>query len=289
MNWRDIPSLSALRAFEAVAREGSITKAANALNVTHAAIAQHIRTLESELKTKLTHREGRGISLTTDGIQLSAALSDGFGTIHAGIRSLTDTDPEKPVNLTTTPSFAENWLMPRLGKFWRDHPEITLSITPSTSIVDLDREPFDLAIRYGGGTWPGLNASFLVAADYILVAAPSLIRKRDPKGIDDLQDQLWLFNTFHKEPRRWAENNGLDMRCCQIKEFESLGMVLSALRAGVGVSVVSKALVARDIEAGQLCEIVKVPADGMGYHIVTSKAGLTESTKTLKRWLQKTV
>jgi len=289
MIWRDIPSLAALRAFEAVAREGSITKAAESLNVTHAAIAQHIRTLENELQHQLTQRVGRGIVLTPEGHELAKALSEGFSQIHSGIMSLKSATRDRPLTISTTPSFAENWLIPRLGQFWRDHPEITVSISPSLQLVDLNHDGIDLAIRYGAGGWKAVESTFLVPADYILVAAPSLISDRTPRGIKDLQDLPWFFNSYHHEAKKWAIENGLDLRCCQVNELETLSMVLSAVRSGVGLSVLSQALIGDDLQTGRLRKIIDLPSDGMGYHMVTRKGVLSNKLKTFKKWLLSSV
>ena len=108
MNWKDIPSLAALRAFEALARHGTLAAAAGSLNVTHAAIAQPVRTLETHLAVTLTKRTGRGLTLTPEGKDLAAALSEGFGVIHAGVQAIKTSNEDKPLSITTTPSFAEN-------------------------------------------------------------------------------------------------------------------------------------------------------------------------------------
>ena len=286
MDWRDIPSLAALRAFEAAARTGSLTKAASELNVTHAAIAQHVRTVEDTVGAPLLTRAGRGMALTDKGAQLAAPLSDSIAQIIAAVRQVSNEAQNAPLAVTVTPSFAENWLMPRLGAFWAMHPEITLSVTPSNAIVDLRRDGYDMAIRYGMGKWPGLDASFLVSGDFIVVAAPSLLGDRKACTVADLQDFPWLFETVHQVHRRWAEENGLDLRCCQINEFATLSMVMSALRAGVGVSVVSRALVADDLAKGTLIAVQEVPRAGLGYYIVTRPGVHSAKLKTFTKWLK---
>lgn len=285
MNWQNIPSLAALRAFEALASHGTMTAAARSLNVTHAAIAQHVRSLEAQFGLPLVQKAGRGLVLTSEGAELAATLGEGFGLIQTGVRKLTEAQETRPLSITATPSFAENWLMPRLGQFWTAHPDIMLSITPSIAVADMRREPFDLAIRYGAGDWPDVASTFLVAADYIVVAAPSLLNGRLANSIADLQDLPWLFETVHQEPQRWAIENGLDLACCQIKNFQTLNMSLAALRAGVGVSVVSRALIQNDITNGALVQITAMPSDGMGYHIVTQQGQLSNRVRLFKKWL----
>lgn len=285
MNWRDIPSLAALRAFEVAARTGSYSAAAQELNVTHAAIAQHVRTVEAHLDKALMFRDGRGMAPTETGVALAATLSSGFQQIIEGVKDATDDIESRPLAISVTPSFAENWLMPRLTRFWAEHQGFALSVIPSTDLVDLRRDGFDLAIRYGNGAWPGLEATHLIAADFTVVAAPSLLKGRQVTGLGDLYDLPWLFETVHREPRKWIEDSGLDIACCQANEVPTLSMVLSAVRAGGGISVVASPLVKDDIATGRLVAVLQQPCTGLGYHIVHTPGILSARVKTLKSWL----
>lgn len=285
MDWRDIPSLAALRAFEAAARAGSFSLAARELNVTHAAIAQHVRAVEAHLQTPLLVRSGRGMALTEAGERLSAALADGFGAITAGVRAVAADAATRPVQVTLTPGFAENWLMPRLAGFWSAYPEITVSLTPGMAVVDLRREGFDLGIRYGRGDWPGLETLPLVQADFVVVAAPALLQGlRDP-GLAELATLPWLFETMHREPRRWLTDLGLDLSASQVKQVATLSMLLSAIRAGGGVSVVSAALIEDDIAQGRLTALMRERQEGLGYYIVHPPGALTQQGAIFKTWL----
>jgi len=285
MNWRDLPSLAALRAFEAAARTGSLTKAAAELNVTHAAIAQHVRTVEDVVGAPLLSRQGRGMALTDKGAQLAGPLTDGFTQIGTAVRSVAASAEDAALSVTVTPSFAENWLMPRLGGFWAQHPDIALSITPSMGLSDLRRDGFDAGIRYGRGDWAGVTSTFLASADYTVVAAPSLIGDRTANSLQDLADLPWLFETTHRETRLWALNNGLDTACCQDKELATLSMVLSATRGGAGISIQSRALIEHDLAQGTLCEILSAPQAGLGYYIVTRPGVQSPKLKTFLKWL----
>ena len=280
-----IPSLASLRAFEVAARVGGFSKAAAELNVTHAAVAQHVRSLEKDLGTRLMTRDGKGMALTEDGRILATELSSGFGQIAAGVRQLRQAKSTAPFALTTTPSFAENWLMPRLGKFWATHPGLLFSITPTMDMVDLNRDPFDMAIRYGSGDWPNVISTLLVQADYVVAATPELLRNRSYTSLADLSDLPWLFNSQRTEELQWALNNGLDPACCKIREIESYTMILSGLRAGAGISVVKRVLVQDDINAGHLVVIQEDHSFGTGYYIVERPTGLSKDAKTFKRWL----
>lgn len=285
MDWRDIPSLAALRAFEAAARAGSFSAAAQELNVTHAAIAQHVRAVEAHLGLSLLVREGRGMALTDSGAQLAAALAEGFGQIVTGVRAIRDTAEARPLAISVTPTFAENWLMPRFSDFWIKHPGFDLAITPSMAVVDLRRDGYDMAIRYGDGDWPGVEAVHLISADYTVVAAPELLVGREVTRFADLYDLPWFFETIHREPRRWAEASGLDPTCFQIRELATLTMLLSLVRAGAGVTVVSSALVRDDLAAGRLVAVMQETQDRTGYYIVHPPGVLPDRVKILKKWL----
>lgn len=286
MDWRDIPSLAALRAFEAAARAGSFSAAARELNVTHAAIAQHVRALEARLGTSLLVRAGRGVMMTDAGRILADALAEGFAHIAGGVRAVTEDVAGRPLAITVTPSFAERWLMPRLAGFWAAHPEIQVSVSPSAAMVDLRREGFELGIRYGRGGWPGLESEQLIETDYTVVAAPSLLNGWMPDGLDDLRDLPWLFELFHLEARRWVAAHGLDLQACMVKEVATFGMLLPALRAGAGVAVVPSALITDDIASGQLIAVWRERHPGLGYHIIYPPGVLSARARLFRKWLR---
>ena len=125
MIWSGLPSLSSLRAFAAVAETGSYSKAGAQLNVTHAAVSQQVKSLETRLGVGLVVRAGRGITLTAEGANLARDLDTGFAAIRRGIETLTGADAARPVQITMSPAFAVEWLMPRIPEFQRLHPEIT--------------------------------------------------------------------------------------------------------------------------------------------------------------------
>ncbi len=285
MDWRDVPSLAALRAFEAAARNASLSAAARELNVTHAAVAQHVRTVEAHLGVSLLVREGRQMALTDQGRALAMSLADGFGQIIAGVRAVTKDDEARPLVISVTPSFAENWLMPRLAQFWTAHPEISLSITPDTRLVDLQRDRFDMAIRYGDGNWPGLEVQHLTPAGLAVVATPALLEGCEKPTLDDVAKLPWLFEVIDGEYRKWTTEQGLDLSQCQINEVATLGMLLSAVRAGAGVSAVPSALVRDDIASGRLLAIAEADESGLDYYLVHRRGVVPDRLKTFKKWL----
>ena len=263
MDWRGIPSLAALRAFEAAARTGSIAEAATALNVTHAAISQHVRALEREFGAALLIRGPRGVAPTAAGQVLARALAEGFGRIAKGTAELRGLLAGRPLTVAVTPTFAENWLMPRLGRFWAAHPEVEIALRPSGVLADLARGEADIAIRYGDGDWPGLEVEPLMPADFVVVAAPALAATRP-----DLRTAPWYFEPYSEELRRWAIGHGLMDEATRIHLNPSNSLTLAAVRAGLGLSAQTRVNVDADLRAGRMAELGAFAEEGRGYFLV---------------------
>lgn len=286
MDWRHIPSLPALRAFEAAARLGSYSAAARALNVTHAAIAQHVRGLEDHFGRPLMERQGQKMSPTPDGRHLARALSDGFGTIARASEDLMRLEENRPLRIASTASFAENWLMPRIGGFWAAHPGIGLEIVPAPQLVDLRRDGFDLALRYGHGHWEGVAAEPLVSAEHCIVAAPALFADGLPTSMADLRDARWILVGMRQEDSLWLTDNGLRHEDLKITYFDTGALVLQTVRAGHGISVQPWPIVARDIEMGFLIALFQEDQSELAYHIVTRPDHVSVRARTFIRWLK---
>jgi len=287
MDWSDIPSLASLRAFEALARHGSLSAAARELNVTHAAISQHLRGLEAALGEALARRDGQGMALTEAGQELAAALGEGFARIAEGVARLRDRNRERPVVVALTPSFAEAWLMPRIGAFWAAHPEVEVRLVPGTALVDLRRDGIDLAVRFGGGQWPGLQAEPLTASRFALIAAPGFTKARSLADLGRLTAHDWFFSTASNEQRIWGRAIGVDFERLGAREMANNGMVVSAVRAGLGLSIQAKALVEPDLQSGQLVALHEGDAEGLGYYLVTRPDPLSPGARLFCRWLRR--
>lgn len=286
MDWNRLPSLSALRAFEAAARLSSFSKAAAELNVTHAAIAQHVRALEAEFATSLITRQGRGVVATDEGRDLATALQTGFLTIAEGVETLRSTRAQRPLNISTTPSFATNWLMPRIGDFWALHPDIALNINPSADLVDLRADGFDLGIRFGRGGWPGVTSELLTDGNFWVVANPSLIADRDATCVAELTDLTWLAEDFLKERFGLLENEGVDPATLNIKLLHTSALVDSGIRSGLGIGIMPRSLVERDVTAGNLVKICTLSQEGFGYHMITLPDRAPKGLRELTKWLR---
>lgn len=285
MDWRTLPPLTALRAFAAFAQTGSVVQAGAALNVTHAAISQQIRALEEGLGLALVDRAERRLRLTEDGARLARALNDGFGTIADCLADLTGAAQTRPLHVASTPSFAASWLMPRLGRFRAAHPDLDLLINPSPALTDPRPGGVDVALRYGLGTWPGLECAPLVVAPLVVVAAPSLVAERRIETPQDLLDLPWLQEPGHDETQFWLQRQGVTApRRASLTQLPG-HLLLDGLRAGQGVAVTSLAFVADDLEHGRLLRLFQDDAP-RGYHICTLPGPMRPALRAFVRWLK---
>ncbi|MGA0599851.1 LysR substrate-binding domain-containing protein [Caulobacter sp. KR2-114] len=166
--------LSAVRVFEAAARLKSFTRAAEALNITQAAVSWQVKALEQRLGQPLFRRLAREVALTPAGERLSRAATEAVGLLQAAISDLTETE-EGVLAITTLQSLATSWLAPRLGAFQLAHPKIAVRLDTSARMVDLAREGVDVAIRSGHGEWPGVESCYLMPSLVTPLTAPALV------------------------------------------------------------------------------------------------------------------
>ncbi len=287
MDWKNIPSLASLRAFEALARHGSLSAAARELNVTHAAVSQHLRALEADFGEGLARREGQGMQLSEAGHELAAALGEGFTRIAEGVTRLRDRNTTRPVVVALTPSFAEAWLMPRMGQFWAAYPDIEVRLVPGVGVTDLRRDGIDVAIRFGAGSWPGVHAEPLSLSAFVVVAAPGFTKARGIGDLAQLTALDWFFSGASIEQRSWGHAIGVDFDTIGAREMANNGLVVSAVRAGLGLSIQAKALVEPDLATGQLVALHEGDPDGLGYYIVTRPDTLSPAARVFTRWLRR--
>src|SRR6186713_1820689 len=175
-----LPPLNAVRAFDAVARLGSVRAAADELAVTPAAVSQQLRVLEAHLGLALTQREGRGIALTDSGRSWHGEIARHLRAIAQAAERVRP--GRRVVQVTVVPSFGSRWLVPRLHKFTAREPEIEVRIDASPVLADLARDSFDLAIREGSGVYPEAESLCLFTLEFLPLASPAVaksLRMRD--------------------------------------------------------------------------------------------------------------
>ena len=263
MYWAELPSLTSLRAFAVVAETGSYSRAGSLLNVTHAAVGQQVRELEKRLSVPLVVREGRGIRVTAPGLALARELDAGFAAIRRGIEALKETSTSQPVQLSTSPAFAMEWLMPRIQEFQNEHPDIPLMLNPTSKVVELKSGGVDLAIRYRDKRKPQPPVTPLLVSDMVVVAAPSLLQGREFEKPSMLVDLPWLQELGTNEVADWLGYRGVRLeRPLMITQMPG-NLIMQAVRRGDGVTYTVRTFFETEIQSGQINVLFSEPAFGM--------------------------
>ncbi|MBZ4022099.1 hypothetical protein CKO11_06460 [Rhodobacter sp. TJ_12] len=286
IDWKRLPPLTALRAFTATAREGGFSAAARKLNVTHAAIAQQVRALESDLGTALLFRDGKHLALTPEGARFAEALGEGFTAFQLAVENLRANGAEKPLAVTVPPAFASEWLMPRLARFWKKHPDIALSLLPEARVVDLREAGAHIGLRFGTGTWRGVEADFLTAAPQVVVAAPELLGGRTKLSLREMAMLPWIREGDWPEQMQLLESIGLQPAALKFVDFPNEELALSAAREGIGLHLETEALILEDLDLGWLVKIHELSDESLGYYIVRPPGPVNAAARTFIDWLK---
>ncbi len=291
-----LPSLNALRAFEAVARHLNLTRAAEELHVTPAAVSHQIKALEEDLGVPLLRRVRREFFLTDAAQAGLPALREAFDLLGDAVERMRSELPDRLLTISVLPSFAVSWLVPRLSRFKAQHPEIDVRLDTTDRVVDLRREGIDLGIRFGAGDYPGLEVDRLLDEEIFPVCSPSLLEGPQPlKTPEDLRHHSLLhvdWTPFMKETgdwNLWLMAAGLDevVDVSRGPRFSHTNLALQAAVHGQGVVIGSQALAADDLAAGRLVRPFGMSVQlNFCYFVVTTPAtARLPKVAAFKDWL----
>ena len=283
-----LPPMQALRAFEAAAREQSLTRAATALHLTHGAISHQIKALEEDLGVRLVERAGRGIRLTDDGERFAQRVRGVLSDLAAAVRELVERSNPRQLRISVTPSFAARWLLPRMARFTAAHPDIDLDVRASSAFVDFTRDDADLAIRYGFGGWPGITSEHLLDERFYPVCSPRLAGGKLPKRPADLarftllrsDDEFWL-PWFKAAGLTWPEPARGTM-------FNDTAHLMQAAVEGQGIALARTSLLGNDIRNGLLVRLfdVEVPSERSYYFAHPPRVAGAPKIALFREWLR---
>jgi LysR family glycine cleavage system transcriptional activator len=251
---RRLPSLNALKAFEAAARHESFTKAAEELCVTQGAVSHQVKALEGELGIRLFARERQRLVITEAGRSYLEVVRDAFDRLAAGTNRLLQRQKTGVLTVTTSPNFAAKWLVHRLGRFVEAHPALDLRVSASVQHVDFAREDIDLAIRHGDGQWPELHVTRLCVEELFPVCSPKFLRGRGAlRSPADLRQHTLLHLNDRRDWAKWLEAAGVDrIELDRGLIFNQASMTIDAAVDGQGIALARTALAAWDLLAGRL-------------------------------------
>jgi LysR family transcriptional regulator of beta-lactamase len=280
-------SLNALRAFEAAARHLSFTQAGLELRVTQAAVSHQIKALEYILGVQLFRRLPRGLALTDEGLALVPVLSDSFRRIQGVLSKFEDGHFRDVVTIGVVGTFATGWLLPRLAAFRDAHPYVDLRILTNNNRADIAGEGLDFAIRFGDGSWSGLDSMPLVAAPLSPVCASGLARRLTaPQGL--AQESLLRSYRADEWPR-WFAAAGLPCPIIRGLIFDSSVTMAEAATQGAGVALVPVTMFSRALAAGSLIKPFDIEIDLGRYWLTSIKSKRqTRAMQAVSDWLLQT-
>src|SRR5262245_4687824 len=275
---RRLPPLNALRAFEAAARQLSVSQAAAELHVTPAAISHQVKALEEWLGVPLFRRLNRQILLTEAGQTCFKGLRDGFDRLAATVEKVRGRAGAALLTVSAAPSFAGKWLLPRLERFRSAHPDIEVRIDANPRLSDFERDNVDIGIRYGRGRYPGLRADLLMAENVYPLCSPKLLRgpprlrhPRDLAGHTLLHIDMPVMAEAEPTWEMWLRAAGVTgVDWTRGPHFSVSSMAIEMAMAGQGVGRCRARLCSAALAAGRLVKAFDVGlALDFGYWIVS--------------------
>ena len=279
--------LNSLRVFEAVATAMSFSEAAEALNVTPAAVSMQIKSLEDYLQVALFRRSARSIELTAEGSRLLPSVRSALDELRRGVQRLRADRSGGPLNISMLPSFLQRWFVERMPGFFERFPDIDMRIHTSSAIVDFATSDFHAAIRYGKGGWTDLHADKLFDDWLLPVGSPALVRKL---GAVDTMKGLKRYTLLQSDTEPWTlwTNAGEEAEVsARGAALDDSAAILNAAEHGHGLALARWSLVAGDIGRGRLVPASKkfIP-HARGYFFVCPDSYLaTPKVANLGQWL----
>jgi LysR family transcriptional regulator, glycine cleavage system transcriptional activator len=284
-----LPPLNAIKAFEAAARLGSFTRAAEELNVTHGAVSRQIRLLEDWLGTKLFKRTSRNAVPTRAGADLLAEAGAAFDRLATAARRLQGgVQAGGVLHISALPTFAMRWLIPRLPEFQRGNPVLELRIVTASTPAEQFCMDVDVVVS-GPSRQPGWVGSRFLAETYLPLLSPGLIKEHPLRAPADLAQHTLLHAATRREMwPRWLTAAGIaDLRPARNQVFEHFYFAIQAAIEGLGVMMGPLALVGDELREGRLVAPIREPAiRTRGYFVYAPETGSAAPAVTaLRQWL----
>ncbi|MEP7206970.1 MAG: transcriptional regulator GcvA [Casimicrobiaceae bacterium] len=281
-----LPAMQALRAFEAVARTGSLSRAAEALHLTHGAISHQVKALEDELGVRLVERAGRGIRLTDEGERFATRVRGALAEIGAAMSEIVNRKNPRQLTVSVVPSFAARWLLPRMRKFMNEHPEIDIDVRATLNLADFRRDDVDVAVRYGMGSWPGLTADLLMEDTFSPVCSTHLAQGVPAQPQDLAHYTLLRSEDEYWEP--WFRAAGLPWpEPTRGPTFNDSAHMLQAAAEGQGIALGRSSLTSMDLLNGTLVQpfSITVPSDRKFYLVYPPSFAASPKLAAFRTWL----
>jgi len=282
-----LPPLAAIRVFEAVARHLSFTRAAAELGMTQAAVSYQIKLLEERFGGPLFLRKPRQIELSAAGQRLAPAITDAFALMaeaYAAARG----GVEGVLTVCAKVSFATSWLARHIGAFQLAHPTLAVRIEATDRAIDFTREETDVAIFFGTGDWPGLQAHRLLPGDYTPMLSRNLVARLGPHYTPADLLRIPLLDPGDYWWREWFEAAGVSYEMPKlVYNLSSQAVINAAAKAGQGAAILSTALYDDDLAEGRLIQPFELvlPSDRAFYLVYPEMRRNQPKIRTFRDWI----
>lgn len=286
---RRLPPLAAVRVFEAAARHGNFTRAAEELGMTQAAVSYQMKLLEERLGVALFHRVRRQVSLSEVGRRIAPLVSGAFDTLDSAFASVRSED-ESMLTISTSQTFANTWFAWRLGAFQILHPDMAVRLLANDALTDFAGEDVDVAVRAGRGGWPGLATDLLLRVDFTPMCSPEFLARHG--GRIEPADLLRLPLISPQDPwwGHWLREAGVDAPDGAMRpgvRLDSQANEGHAAMAGQGVAMLTPFFWRNDLAEGRLVRLSDQRSSrGYGYWLVCPEQRRNvPKIKRFREWL----
>ncbi|SFU22260.1 LysR substrate-binding domain-containing protein [Mesorhizobium sp. YR577] len=252
--------IRAIWVFHTAARAGSISKAAEELSVTPSAVSQQIQALEVQLGVTLMTKMGRGIVLTEAGERYFATITDEIEGIAEATNTIRGYRSITALTVRATPTFSAKWLLPRLGSFLDNHPDLEMRLDGTNEPTDFNRELVDVEIRHGDGRWPGLFVEGVAEEEFLPACAPHYAAAGSLDAADLPSHRLIHSVKSQAQWGRWFSLAGVDPKERWRRVlFDRSHMAIDAAVDGMGIALESTLMMESELASGRLVCPVKAP------------------------------
>jgi LysR family glycine cleavage system transcriptional activator len=284
---RRLPPLSALRPFEAAARHGSFSRAAEELHLTHGAISRQVRALEDHVGASLFTRYGKRVALTASGRAFAERVRAALHEITLAAEAIGTSRRENRLTVSVLPSFASRWLMPRLIRFMEEHPDVEVSVVATTALANFTTDEVDIAIRFGRGPYPPLVAEPFLEDEWFPVAGPKLKTPKHPRDL--LHMRIIREDMDYWDEWFIAAGVQLDKPLAGGVSFNDATYSIQAAARGEGIALARRSIIGEDLERGVLKRLFDVSVKtSERYWFVSPKetAGLAK-VRAFRDWIKR--
>ena len=287
---RPLRHLRALQAFDLAAATSNLSKAADALGVTHGAVSRQIKQLEDHLGVALLHRLSNGVEKTPEGERLHLSTRRAFAELSDGVRAVRSARDEQALTISLSASLATKWLVPSLAAFRSAYPGLSVFLDTNDDVVDLASSTIDVALRYGEPKWGNLFCELITREALIVVASPKLVAGQTlPLAAEAVVRLPLLYDEFNPGWDKWATASGIDLE--RLPEpavrFGDSAVMIAAAIDGQGAALARRLLVQRDLEAGWLLRLDEsvTPLERSLYFVCRKGDEDRGPVRSFRRWL----